>query len=312
MEKIITYLEARKELTISLVLTYFIFILSMHDFMVNVSVGVMNSLTRQKYDLIVGSIMISAMLFILILFIRNLRLVRQAADIKIVYMLIMTSLLIIHIQMNFVMNIEIIHTLQFGILALMIFPLTRSFGATLFFTTLLGAADELFQYLVLYPSKNDYLDFNDIVLDQMGAAIVLVYLYSSGLRSERNWSQKWYYSPVTITVVSLSAVVAVMYHFSLITTYYSSATDKTLFVLNESNEPEGFWRHMPNCDIVFHVMSPIEGVIAIVMIGGLFFFLDYLDRKNAAIGSQEPYHSSEKPTGKLREEREPLLTANPA
>jgi hypothetical protein len=82
--------------------------------------------------------MLVAVMFIVSFFIRNLLVVRQAVDLKIFYMLVMIGLLIIHTQVNFVMNIEIIHTIQFGLIALLIFPLTRSFGATL--VTFGGAA----------------------------------------------------------------------------------------------------------------------------------------------------------------------------
>jgi hypothetical protein len=175
------------------------------------------------------------------------------------------------------MNIEIIHTLQFGILALMIFAITRSFGATLYYTVLLGFIDEMFQYTVLYPDRNDYLDFNDIILDQLGAGIILVYLYSAGLRSQRKESDRWYRSPVLISAITIAGTAAALFHFSLVSLYYSSS-EKPLFVLNEGFGPESFWRHMPNCNIVYHVMTPQEGIIVIAIICVLFFFLDYLDR----------------------------------
>ena len=49
-------------------------------------------------------------------------------------------------------------------------------GRILFWTTLLGAADELTQYLWITTSYSEYLDFNDILVNMLGgAAGVLIY-----------------------------------------------------------------------------------------------------------------------------------------
>jgi len=278
IQDLIAYLERNRKLNILLVIGYLTFILVMHDAMVRLSLWITNSITLPRYDLIIAAIMMVAVSLIIFLFIKNLRLISHGADIKIFYMMILIGLSVIHTQMNFVMNIEVIHMLQFGIIALLILPLTQSFGATLYYAVMLGLLDELFQYAVLYPDKNDYLDFNDVVLDQLGAGIMLVYLYSCGIGSHRS-GKKWYMSPVLISVSVMAAAVAVLFHFSLITVYYSAGSVNPLLTLSESSGPEGFWRQVPNLNKVYHVMSPIEGVLIIAAICGLFYLLDYLDKK---------------------------------
>lgn len=85
---------------------------------------------------------------------------------------------------------EYAHLPQYGLLAWM---LARALdpgrtrwpvGRVLFWTTLMGAADELLQYLWITRSYSDYLDFNDILVNLLaGVAGVMVYY---GSRSRTN------------------------------------------------------------------------------------------------------------------------------
>ncbi|HXH19380.1 MAG TPA: VanZ family protein [Chitinophagales bacterium] len=286
MKRLVNYLERNTMLNAGALLVYFLFLIFLHDTFVNLSVTIMNTLSLSIYDKVVGSITLSFLAFFIFLFIKNLRAERERTDLKITYLLIVTGLVIVHSQMNFVMNIEIIHTLQFGILAVLIFPLTRSFGATLYYTVLFGAVDEWYQYQVLYPQKSDYFDFNDLVLDQLGAGLALVFLYTAGLNNLRN-SNKWYQSPVFLSMAVFAIGAAVLFRFSLITVYYKEGT-RALMTLSKANDAEAFWRHLPNCDIVYHVMSPLEGLLAVTAICGLFFLLDVLAGKERGTTSQTP------------------------
>ncbi len=290
VRNLVSSLERNRRLNILLVIGYLIFIFVMHDAMVGLSLRITNSLTLPRYDLIIAAIMMAAVSLIIFLFIKNLRSISHAADIKIFFMTMLIGLTVIHTQMNFVMNIEVIHMLQFGIIALLIFPLTRSFGATLYYTVMLGLLDELFQYAVLYPDKNDYLDFNDVVLDQLGAGMMLVYLYSCGIGSHHS-GRKWYKSPVLISAGVMVVSVALLLHFSLISVYYSAGSVNPLLILSEAPGPEEFWRQAPNLNKVFHVMSPLEGVIIIAVICGLFYLLDYLEKKIAAAVNSPDFKS---------------------
>ncbi len=292
MERLVTYLEKRKRLSIALVFAYFTGILLLHDCFVKISVFIMYALTRTLYDRIVGSITLFFLAVFLFFFIKNLRTIRQAVDLKFTYLLAITGLIIIHTQMNFVMNIEIIHTLQFGLLALLIYPLTRSFGATLYYTVLLGAMDELYQYQVLYPEKNDYFDFNDLLLDQLGAALALLFMFSTGVSSKsKESSSGWHKSPVFISGMTIAIALAVMFRMSLITAYFTKGANP-LMTLSESTGPESFWRHLANSDIVFHVITPLEGALSLVIICGLFFLLDFLAAKEIEVSENFSMKSS--------------------
>jgi len=76
-------------------------------------------------------------------------------------------------------DIEVIHLPQYAILAVLVFPLVRQYAETIFLTTLLGAADEGYQYFVTHADWRIHLDFNDVVLNLLGAAVGCLAIYLS-------------------------------------------------------------------------------------------------------------------------------------
>lgn len=87
---------------------------------------------------------------------------------------------------------EYVHYPQYALLAILLqgalstkrdeFPITR----ILFWAVFLGIADEAFQYFYICPSYGDYLDFNDFVLNELGAigGIIIAALMCSGVNSK--------------------------------------------------------------------------------------------------------------------------------
>jgi hypothetical protein len=69
-------------------------------------------------------------------------------------------------------NIERVHYPQYAILALLWLPAVGSPALALLLTSLCGVADELMQYLLM-PHYTKYLDFNDFILNVLGAALGL-------------------------------------------------------------------------------------------------------------------------------------------
>lgn len=260
---------------------YFMIILFMHDPLVNLSVFIMNYFTRQVYDVLVGGIALVALAGFTYYFICKLNEFPSARKLKITCLVLLLSLMFIHWQIHFVMNIELIHTVQFGILAILIFPLTGRFGDTAFYTLLFGFADEWFQYRVLYQEKSDYFDFNDLVTNLFGAGFALVILYASGANNTSYPAKRSVYkSPVLYLILLIAAFVTVLFKLSLLRVYGSG--EDAWFVLNKSEGPETFWRHLPNSEIVYHVMQPLEGVIMLSLLLLFLFAFDVFARKQLA------------------------------
>lgn len=80
-------------------------------------------------------------------------------------------------------RVEIIHFLQYGILAWLVARAldpgrTRWLpGAVIGATVLLGIVDECNQYFFLTPNNSSYMDFNDFLLNQLGAAAGVLAFY---------------------------------------------------------------------------------------------------------------------------------------
>lgn len=89
-------------------------------------------------------------------------------------------------------SVEYIHYPQYAIVAaLLIWCLDPEFkkvyvGRVLFWATVLGILDELYQYVHLAKTYGDYLDFNDFFLNLQGAAAGVMLVYGFAGKSARD------------------------------------------------------------------------------------------------------------------------------
>jgi hypothetical protein len=97
-----------------------------------------------------------------------------------------------------VLATETIHFAQYAMMAILLYPLIGRSGDTLIWTTLLGAVDEGWQYFMLGTS--DYFDFNDIVLNFLGAVLGL-WIVSLYIDTPENKVPRPVLSPAIITLV---------------------------------------------------------------------------------------------------------------
>ena len=68
-------------------------------------------------------------------------------------------------------GIEAIHLPQYALLTLMLAAARPKLESTWLLATLLGAADELWQWQLLRRARPEYFDWNDVVLNATGAAL---------------------------------------------------------------------------------------------------------------------------------------------
>lgn len=170
----------------------------------------------------------------------------------------------------FVVNVEAIHFLQYAIFALIVFPLTRNYTYTHIWATLAGTCDELYQYLVLSPQRTDYFDFNDVVINMVGAAfgLIMIFIYNP-ISNPFSWSAFrssklcWFLIALILGVTALFVSGLASYH----------PTESSWFILQKEVIP-WFWYELPPA-VVFHVMTPLEGVIIVLF---LLLFFSKLDK----------------------------------
>jgi hypothetical protein len=119
-------------------------------------------------------------------------------------MVALVALAVVAHQVLLVTNIENIHYPQYALLVLLLarggLPIETGWLAA----TLLGVGDESYQYLVLRRGTPSYLDWNDIVLNAIGAAfgVALLCRYYGARRTAPLCSQR------TMAILALVAVAA--------------------------------------------------------------------------------------------------------
>ena len=274
LQKIIFWLQSRKLINLLLVFAYFVFIMSMHNPMVLLSIWVEKQLGGiESYNLIVAIVFLTVLLLLSFFVLKKLAADRKNQKLKIFYLISTVVLIIIHSRFMFDSNIEIIHSFEFTILAFLIFPLTKRFGAAILFTLPFMLFDEWYQYIILYPDWNDYFDLNDILMDTYGCGLTMIILLIFEIKGSENVKPFWQRSEF-ISLACLVVAVLVAIKVCFIAAYANEACSNTWLVMNERATPEPFLRAHPTHHISYHVMKPFEGLIAIVTLHLFYIGLD--------------------------------------
>lgn len=253
---------------------YFSAVVLGHELVSKVSVWVENKLTRIAYNNIIAIFSISLAVIFSFIILSNIK-KGDHKTLKIVYWCFTMILAAVSFRTLLVNNIESIHFFQYAILALPVFALTRSFGETIFWITLLGAIDEGYQYFILYDYANDiYFDFNDIILNLLGGGIgvVLIYTLSGHPMSLFPSSGERGRTPFIITAVILLGALA-LFAFGLLQ-FYPEARSKAPILLSRVQAPDKFWITL-EWGKTYHVLSPFEGTLLAVILMCVYALLDF-------------------------------------
>ena len=263
-----------------LVFGYFIFIFLMHVPCAKLSVFVEHHLTLPVYNkVVIGTCVLLLILYAAFVF-TQLKGQADNRPHKIIYLFLTLSFILIHFKIMFEMNIEIIHIFQYSILAFLLFPLTRRFGAAVCFAIPFMLVDEWNQYINLYPGFVEYFEFNDVILDINGCGLAMITLYICGVRGAETLKPLWK-RPEFITIVIFALAVCIAIKTCFIALYTVDKCDNTWLVLNIIKEPQFFWRKFPGRDAVYHIMQPLEAIIAIIALAFFYFGLDSFRGKTA-------------------------------
>lgn len=270
VQNVVAWLKAHTAINVALVFAYAAFILFMHDPMVHVSIWVMNLLTLPIYNKVV--MLTSGVILLLYATIlgRALLANRNAAAVKLTYLVATLLLMVVHFFTMFEMNIEIIHSMEYTLLCFLIYPLVGRYGAAIVCALPFMLIDEYNQYVWMYSSYTFYFEFNDIFMDIYGCGLVVTALAIVGITGQRPipvlWKRPEFIALVLFVVVFFAALAT-----GLISLYPGSEGAKQAWlVLNKLEHPELFWRQYPGRDVIYHVARPIEGV-AVIFILCLFY-----------------------------------------
>jgi hypothetical protein len=134
-----------------------------------------------------------------------------------------------------VSNVELIHFPQFALLAGLLLAAGLGAEATWLLATAAGIADEAYQYLVLYSGvPNIYLDFNDMVLNSLGAAYAVCLFAAAGGRSApaRDVTPSWWPTTAVLALAGLLIVAVWIDPPRLDSFWKRAATGRSYHVLS--------------------------------------------------------------------------------
>jgi len=272
---LISWFSRHKLFTLASVGIYFSAVVLGHELVSKVSVWVENIFTRVVYNNIIAILSIFLSVIFSFVVFNKLKKEKQRT-LKIIYWCFTAIVAAVAFRTLLVNNIESIHFVQYAILSLPVFALTKSFGETVFWITLLGAVDEAYQYFILYDyAKDIYFDFNDIILNLIGGGIGVVVIYTLLGRepiSSFPSSKKWRKTPLIILSVIMACSVAL--YLSDILRFYPEAGSKALILLSRVPAPDQFWITL-EWGKTYHVLSPFEGTFLVVILISMYAFLDY-------------------------------------
>lgn len=166
-------------------------------------------------------------------------------------------------------NIERIHFIQYAILAVLLRLSLQNNTLVLLVSSFAGAVDEFLQY-VMNPKPTPYLDFNDIALNILGAALGLFFF--SMLRQTSTVSPSSYERRFRLVFVFIVSLALASVTFAVISgrvvSYsprpedaapFTEQNGKLAFVLSSILQPT-FWT-TSEYGVRYHILSPAEGLI---------------------------------------------------
>lgn len=260
---------------LSLVL-YFV-IVTFHDEVTTLVIKIRNSLGRDTFNAYLSyGFLLLLVIFVAFLFYRSLNSPQKYLNSALI--VIVAALTVFSFRILMVYNIEAIHFVEYMLVAIILLPVLGSYGETVFWVTILGLLDELFQYKFLTPDF-EYFDFNDIILNLLGAGAGALFIFVTAGGAFEFRKIKWYRSPAIITGSSLLIIFIILLITGKMTIDPAgTAAAENWFSLNRIAQPDEFWKEAyPGRR--FHILRPFEGITLMIILLTGFALLDFLTLK---------------------------------
>lgn len=272
MKRFISLLSSRKCLGFIVLVAYYVAVVLPHNEVGSAINASFASFSRGTYNAIVAvGFAIISLLAVYYAYKQIPTVVSNRT--AIVYLSVMALLVFLCFTLLMVINIEAIHFIQYAILAIFLYALLGNYQDVLVWAVLLGALDEAYQYLIL-ENSSFYYDFNDVVLDTVGAAIGLLVLRFTNNRLARNAKRLWYKRPVFYVPITLGLVLLILYFTGHFSTNYISEPP-AYFTLFQRSPPAGFWFYPMGPYARFHILTPIP---ALIIIGSIVLIYSRLEK----------------------------------
>ncbi len=222
--------------------------------------------SRATYDRTMLIILASGIFLYSIFILRSLLKHRSRMGKGLLYIVVTIILSAMAMKYLVVINVEAVHFLQYGALAVLVFHLVKRYDYTCAIIFLLALLDEGYQHFFLTPNRFAYLDFNDIMLDIIGAGFGLSSMYCLNKSSD----------PINKTLRnSILSVYGTLVLASVV--LYMTGTMRIWPTEGEPMAPiqifhkpmYQFWTTVRKV-VQFHIMRPLEGLL--VIFATMFFY----------------------------------------
>lgn len=272
IRRLIQWLSEHRAVNLALVVGYAAFIVFAHEWFVYRSVDIMNSLSIPVYNRVLATIATLVLLSVVFLIYFGIKQRTAIGKVGLGFLSFTLIGLVIHFFVLTEMNIEFIHAIEFGLLAVLIYPLVGRYGDAIAFSLPVMLFDEWYQYQVLFDYVEQF-ELNDVVLDLLGAGLFLSLMktlnFGLSNRGVPVLKRSGFYL-LSLMVIGVSACLLT----GFVSTYIETASENTWLVLNAIKEPYGFWRVHPLIGSSYHVLEPIVGLIIIFSVSFGYLLMD--------------------------------------
>lgn len=273
----ITYLSGHKNIAALLLAAYFLGLVYFHEGATIVADWLKYKLTLRYYNL---TLLLSGLVFSFATGYYLWRRIMKHREYRILFQWFLITILamILALFTMMVVNMEAIHYLQYAILAVLIFPLVQRYEDAFIGATILGMVDEMYQYLVLNPSFK-YFDFNDIILNMLGAGAGLVVMAVVSSPESRN-PRKGYRSSSAF-FIGIIILLGIIFSANFMVSFFPVSANHEgwhWFSLYRQNLPDPYWTYLYE-NRYYHILRPWEGIMVMSVLTIFYARIDYFYAK---------------------------------
>ena len=259
-------LAGRRRSALALALAYGLATILPHEGVNSGVLRLQQALGRGRFVALVGALALAALVGIVTLVARAGRRGAVARPLLVWSLLVAAALAASQVVLISVVS-EGVHFVQYALLVLLLLPAIGRVGATMLWATLVGILDESYQFWVLHRDWGIYLDFNDILLNAVGAALGL-----SVAREAPRWRRAG--SLGFAVVAGALALAGALAAVGRIARAPGPAAADAWLLLDRGAPPPAFWTFAEWAQKRYHVLSASEGALLLALGALLFAFAD--------------------------------------
>jgi len=274
MTGILLWIRDRPLLSWALVGIYTVVVSLSHDWVQNLLLRISNCIGRPVFSGIALVLGIAGVVGVGRLVLR-----RPGEHHSLVRFYWIALLVLVVVACGFLMSYvsESIHFLQYALLAIVVFALVGRTADTILWITILGAVDEAYQYWILHRHWGVYFDFNDAILNTVGAVFgILLILGTVDLKKIGYplFPRSIMKCPPFLVLLGTAVGGTALYqtgHLAM----EPNAGPETWILFNRIKVVAEYWIQ-PKFAKIFHVLRPAEALIWLTTITWFFSLYDYL------------------------------------